>query len=384
MESEVYKQKFTWLLRRMTIGSCLLCLAAMCCADTIDEVARNLARKLSVRLAAGEVAHVNARNLSTLGSRDFTKARASFEHGLRRSPTRTSHPVEVVFTISQNLREYLLVAELQRSGDHIVEMIPYRPEPTERTAKIALDRRLLWEQENPILDAAVLEDRMLVLDTAGLNLYGRVRSTWEPLDSRPLNSSVPVRDPRGRLQVSEATVTIYLPGVTCHGTWTPTLDIHCEPGEEEFQLSGEPVKLTAGRNTLASGGWPLFFSYGRIAEQPKPLYLLGEMDGRTHLYDAERRPAGVFDSWGSDFAIAESGCGAAKDILVTSAADRDTNDSVADFEIADRKPVQASDPIEFPGPITALWPAPDGAVAVAHNLNSGRYAAYTIQIACSR
>jgi hypothetical protein len=355
---------------------------AVCCGETLDDAARNLAHKLSARLAAAEAPHVSARNLSTLGSRDFTKARAAFEHGLRRAP-KAALPIEVVFTISQNTRELLLVAELRRAGDHIVEMIPYRTEPAEHTAKIVLDRRLLWEQENPILDAAVIDDRLLILEPASLNLYARHGSGWEPLDSRPLNPAIAVRDPRGRLQIAEAAVTIELPGVACRGTWTPALDVHCEQGDEDFTLSGEPVKLTAGRNTLASAGWPLFFSYGRIAEQPRPIFLLAEMDGRTHLYDAERRPAGVFDGWGSDFTAAESGCGAARDILVASSADRDANDSIAAFEIADRKPVQTSDPIEFAGPITALWPAPDGALAVAHNLNSGRYAAYSIQITCS-
>jgi hypothetical protein len=355
----------------------------MCRGDTLDEAARNLARKVTVRLVAGEAPHVTARNLSTLGTREFGKARVAFEHGLRRAPRATARPLEVVFTISQNTRELLLIAELQRNGDRIVEMIPYRPEPVEHAAKIALDRRLLWEQENPMLDAAVLDDRLLILEPASLNLYARHGSGWELLNSRTLDPGLPVRDPRGRLQVSETAVTIGLPGVACRGTWTPTLDVHCESGDLDFPLGGEPVKLTAGRNTLASAGWPLFFSYGRIAEQPKPIYLLGEMDGRTHLYDAERRPAGVIDSWGSDFTVVENGCGAARDILVASAADRDANDSIAAFEIADRKPVQTSDPVEFPGPITALWPAPDGAIAVAHNLNSGRYAAYSIQIACS-
>jgi len=366
------------------IGLVWLLATAFCCGDTLDDAARSLARKISVRFVPGEAPHVTARNLSNLGLREFTKARAAFERSLRRPAKTSSHAVEVTFTISQNLSEYLLVAQLQRSGDNLVEMIPYRPLPVEHTSKIVLDRRLLWEQENPILDAAVMDDRMLILEPASLNLYARHGSGWEPLDVRALGTGMAVRDPRGRLQVSEGAVTIHLPGVTCRGAWMPALDVHCEPGDEEFALSGEPVKFTAGRNTLAAAGWPLFFSYGRIVETSKPVYLLSEMDGRTHLYDAERRPAGVFDSWGSDFTIAESGCGAARDILVSSAADRDTNDSLADFEIVDRKPVQTSDPIEFPGPITALWPAPDGALAVAHNLNSGRYSAYSMQIACGR
>jgi hypothetical protein len=355
--------------------------AALCCGDTLDEAARNLARKLSARLTPGETPHVTARNLSTLGSHDFSKARASFERSFRHN--RAAQQVEVVFTISQNSREYLLVAELRRPPERIVEIIPYRPEPLAQAAKVVLDRRLLWEQQDPILDLAVVDDRMLVLEPANLKLYTRRGSVWELEDSKPLNPATAVRDPRGRLQIADASLTAYLAGVTCRGSWIPTLDIHCEAADAEFPLSGESVKLIAGRNALASAGWPLFFSYGRIAEPPRPLFLLAEMDGRTHLYDAERRPAGVFDSWGSDFAVVETGCGAARDILATSSAERDANDTVADFEVVDRKAVESSDPLEFPGPITALWPAMDGAVAIAHNLNSGRYAAYSVSITCS-
>lgn len=358
--------------------------AAACWGETLEETARSLARKLSARLSSGETPHFSGRNLSNLGSRDFLTARASFEHTLRHAPNRAAHPVEIVFTISQNLHEYLLVAELQRPTDRIVEMLPYRPEPVANTAKIVLDRRLLWEQENPILDTVVIEDRLLVLEPASLHLYARRASDWQPLEARALSPAVTVRDPRGRLQIAEANVTAYLPGVTCRGSWSPALDVQCELSETEFSISGEPVKLIGGRNALASAGWPLFFSYGRIAEQLKPLFLLAEMDGRTHLYDSERRPAGVFEAWGSDFAVAEGGCAAARDILVTSAGDRETNDTIAAFEIVDRKPVQTSDPIEFPGPITALWPAPGGGIAVAHNSTSGRYAAYSIAITCSR
>ncbi len=359
----------------------ILLAAALCCGDSLDEAARNLARKLSARLTPGETPRVTGRNLSTLGSHDFMKARASFERSLRHN--RAAQAVEVVFTISQNAREYLLVAELRRPPERIVEIVPYRPEPLAQAAKVVLDRRLLWEQPDPILDLAVVDDRMVVLEPAYLKLYTRRGSLWELQDSKPLSPATAVRDPRGRLQIADASLTAYLPGSTCRGSWIPALDLNCEAADAEFPLSGESVKLIAGRNALASPGWPLFFSYGRIAEQPRPLFLLAEMDGRTHLYDAERRPAGVFDAWGSDFAVVETGCGAARDILVTSSADRDANDSVADFEVVDRKPLESSDPLEFPGPITALWPATDGAVAIAHNANLGRYAAYSIAITCS-
>ena len=44
----------------------------------------------------------------------------------------------------------------------------------------------------------------------------------------------------------------------------------------------------------------------------------------------------------------------------------------------------ATAPIEFSGPITALWTARDGkiATAVSKNLSTGKYEAFTISVTC--
>jgi hypothetical protein len=43
-----------------------------------------------------------------------------------------------------------------------------------------------------------------------------------------------------------------------------------------------------------------------------------------------------------------------------------------------------SDPGEFLGPVTALWPTKDGALVVARNISTGRYEAYSIAVDCGR
>ena len=126
------------------------------------------------------------------------------------------------------------------------------------------------------------------------------------------------------------------------------------------------------------------FSFAQVDERSRPLYLTAELDGRTHLYDSLKKPAGAFDMWGDDFAAVLTGCGAGRVILASSPAARDAADSVTAFEIVDRKPVELSDPAEFSGPVTALWPAPGGAVAIARDLATGRYAAYSLTLDCGR
>ncbi|MGA2186330.1 MAG: hypothetical protein ABSH47_25220 [Bryobacteraceae bacterium] len=366
------------------ISLCLL-LASVSAGQTLDEAVRILARKVTVRLAPGEVAHVTgARNLSSLGNLEVARARATFERALRQPATRTAHRLDVTLTVSQNSRDVLLVAELDRGDERVIEMIPYHPAPpVARPARSMLEKHLFREQDNPMLDAAVTGENLLVLEPANVVLYARRASGWERVDARPLEGVAVVRDPRGRLQVAEGSVTAILPGSVCRGTWTPVLEVHCESADGAFPLSGQDVRFAAGRNVLQAEEWPPMFSFARVEERGRPLYLAAELDGRTHLYNADRKPVGSVDTWGDDFVSVEGGCGAGREILASTEADSEVNDSLAAFELVDRKAIEVSDQAEFPGPLAALWPATGGAVAIIRNLGTGRYAAYSVTIDCS-
>jgi hypothetical protein len=96
----------------------------------------------------------------------------------------------------------------------------------------------------------------------------------------------------------------------------------------------------------------------------------------VHVYDAARKPAGDSDGWGSDFAAV---CGSTK-ILATGPAGPESRDFVTLYELTNRTPVRASAPVEFPGPVTALFPT----LAVARNLSTGWYEAYSLTVDCGR
>ncbi len=357
---------------------CLL-LGAVCGGQTLDEAVRSLAKAVVARLAAGEAAHVSTvRNLAAPGTAEAARVRGIFERALRQAGSRTGRPVEVAFTISQNPGGLLLVAEIERGDERQVEMVEYAAPPAPARASHApLDKRLLWEQDSPMLDVAVMGDAMQVLEPLQVVSYARRPSGWERVDAKPLEGAVAVRDPRGELRVADDSITALLPGLACRGVWKPALDVHCEP-------AGAGAEFTPARNTMQAEDWPPVFSFAQIDEHSRPLYLAAELDGRTHLYDSARKPAGAFDGWGDDFAAVQTGCGAGRVALASSASARDAVDSVTAFEIVDRKPVELSDPAEFPGPVTALWPAPGGAVAIARDLATGRYAAYSLSLDCGR
>jgi hypothetical protein len=354
------------MIRAVRRGILLSFFCLLAAAETLDDAVATLAKKISSRLAPAEIARVTIRNSSSLSAAEAAKVQPALSRALQRR-VREPKPVDVAVTISENLRGYILVAEIKRENELAVEMAEFHPAapaaPATRAA-VAIESKMLWEQEAPILDLAISGDQMLVLDTAGVTLYNRNAGKWERTASAPIPSNL--RDPRGRIQVSGDALTVHLPGLTCSGSARLASSMRCEDGG----------RFTAGRNTLA--GPSEIFSTAEIGGDT----LAAELDGRTHIYDAAHAPQGVFESWGSDF-VALAGCGG-RHILASAAGDQHAADSVTLFDVRNRTPAAVSDPLEFPGPVTALWPAGDGALVVIRNVSSGKYAAYSLALDCGR
>jgi hypothetical protein len=152
--------------------------------------------------------------------------------------------------------------------------------------------------------------------------------------------------------------------------------MHCEPGDASFPIAGEKARFTAGRNTIEAAGFPPSFSLARTMDG---LFVAAEPDGRARLYDGSKRLGRAVDGWGSDLVSPESGCV----VLVTSATDADSADSITPMKLVDGRPSQAGAPAEFEGSISAFWTEGEGAVAVVHNPKTGTYAAYFITVDCA-
>jgi hypothetical protein len=299
------------------------------------------------------------------------------ERSLRRGG-RGATPADITLTISENVRGLVLIAELRRGEERLVDMAEFRSSIVPIRPRPALLKKLVWEQEAPMLDVALPEGNLLVLERARVVEYARPSGSWEMIASQDLPQANS-RDPRGRMEISGDDMTIHLPGKSCRGTWRSALDLRCDAGDSAFAISDLTVRFTEGRNTLEATGWPTFFSYAKAG-----WLLVAETDGRTHLYDAQRQPAGIIDSWGSDFTAIDGACTGKTSVLATSAAGSETSDSVALYQIEDRKPSAVSEAAELPGPVTALWPSASGAVAIVRQLVTGRYAAYSLTLDCGR
>ncbi|HTS75554.1 MAG TPA: hypothetical protein VMG40_05085 [Bryobacteraceae bacterium] len=322
-------------------------------ADALEDAARALARSVVAQLAPNEIARVSVRNLSSLARADVARAQLAFEQTVAKR-VRDASPIEIALTISENIRGFLFIADFKG----MIEMEPYTP-AVDLPARFSmvLSKRLLWQQADPVLDLIVMNDQMLVLDISGVTRNERREGKWSPAESAAAPSSV--RDPRGRLTITETTLTADLPGLTCHGDLR-ALALNCAPGSV----------FSAGRNTFEAQ--PPFFSDAQIGNTR----LVAMPDGRTYINDV------VIENWGSDLAVMATCVGPR--VAVTGAAGRDANDSITLYDVIQSVAIRVSDPVQFPGPVTALWPRQDSALAVVHNLTTRQYEAYEITADCSR
>ena len=297
-------------------------------ADSLPDAARALAARIASRLEANEVAHVTARNLSSLPAPDVDIARTEFAKALRK---RVRNPVaaEVTLTVSENVKGFLLVVQVRDT----VDTAAFQPDaPAAGPALVPVTRRLLLEQNEPILDVSEQGSRMLVLSTDKITAWekdDKRGGAWTPSETAAI-AGLPVRDPRGRLIVMDNGLQVFLPGVTCRGAVQP-LSLVCEQSSGEFLYEGVEVHFTPGRNTLSPS------VRDDVVTMCPGKVLVPERDDALVLMNGEAR---------------------------------------------------ISEPVELGGVVTALWPAAlspsGGALAVARNSKAKQYAAYSVSVDCSR
>jgi hypothetical protein len=316
----------------------ILAITGTALASSLEDSAAALAQKVLTHLMPDEVANVTWRDGAT------NEIKSAFARALQRR-IRNPKQVEVRAYLSENFRGPLLIAEIALDNGNLIEMVSASRDRPGSSA-LPLKLSLIWEQEAQLLDVAFSNDQMFVLDVKGLTTYRRQDGQWHSVETNPI-ASMPIRDPRGRIDVTKTTPVIQFPG--------------------------QGVMFTAGRNTLSEEGWPAHYTHVELEGE----HVLAETDGRIHVYDANKTPFGTFDRWGSDFAVLSSSCAGEK-ILASEAS----SDAVALYGIVNHQPIQMSDVVALGGPITAVWPQGSGAVVIAKNSKTGRYEAYSASLDC--
>ncbi len=377
--------------------------AAARAADDLGSAARDLARKTAAFIGRNETLTVSWRNSSSLGSQEQSEARAAFEAALRDSGTRagdSSTAAEARITFSENAAQYLLIEEVRKGDQRQVWISGWKRSDTGPAAPgVRLEKKLMWAQEEQMLDVAFPPGGMLVLTKSGLSLLGESNGHWESKKTVPLSGvRLWPRDPRGRLRLLGAAIQVQLPGAVCSGTADLAAALECRASDEPWVLeSGSRAMLLGnfvasrnyfdGRVTTQAGqrkSVPPFYSAASVEEQGRPVWLLAQVDGRTQIYDPTFEPAGTASGWGSDIAGVDAPCVGGSAVLATRPGDGATGDAVQAVSLVNRTPVPLAPANELPGPVLALWSiGGPSAVAIVRNLATGKYEAYLFTLACA-
>lgn len=349
----------------------ILMLTATGMGQTLADSARTLARKVAAALTPGEAVQLSVRNASSFPEADVAAARQALatELHVRNS---AAEGAGVTVTLSENGQGCLWVAEVVRAGRREAVVIERAPSPEARAgaaAPLVVEKKPLWEQEVVILDAAPSEDGFAILDTNGISVYRRQEGGWNRVRLTPVEFPQPrPRDLRGRLAIRNGEFVAFLPGAEAGPEWPIEIGT---------------ARIWGARNYFTAPNLPPFFSVARAGTG----WVLAGVDGRAQFFSAMLEPLAAFAGWGSDVAHVEAACVSGPLVLTTKPGEAEEPDEVQAYEIGEKQATTVGAPVEFLGPVTALHEWADGAgsaVAISHNLKTGRYAAFTLTIACSR
>lgn len=392
---------------------------------------QQLARKIVGVTGPGTVA-LTVENRSSLGRRDSDIV----QNGLRLALEQVGiHIVKseqaaatVAVSLSENVGAYVWIADIrQGAAEPTVVMVSVarsgRPLGNHDSMPITLRKTLLWAQDDPILDVAVLEEnggptRIVILNTENVSIYRLQGGKWQVEQTLEISHSKPwPLDLRGRLvPARDHAFDAYLPGVICRGGSAGTSStMNCREGDDPWPfvpvaMNTSSVFPSVGTPGTAAGAIPPLSGFfapsrnfftgvltpaiGKFSAVPKfysaaflprdryTLWIFAAVDGRIHMVDGMNDQSPRLD-WGSDIATVRTPCGAGWQVLAAGSGEQ-PSDAVRAYEFPDRDPVAVSPAVDFPGSLVGLWTEAraDSAVAIVRNREAGTYEAYRLALAC--
>lgn len=335
-----------------------------CLAQTPDLAtpARRLAARIAP-IAPGRSIALTVENRSSLAAADVDAVRGVLGNELRRAGVRLDPnglPVEV--TLSEDWNQLVWVARTSPDTIAIVTQPRFSSAPASAGTPVTIERRLLWEQDEPVLDYAENGNFRIILEPSRLKVVegSELRFAYYFPHTHPMP-----RDPRGRLIVDGERVQVYLPELSCEGSATPQLRLNCKPGAVPWPLEGGAAAMVEGRNYFEGG----YYSSARTAS------------GEVVYARLNGGPPGV----GSDLAsVSLSDCGQTRILLASAATDSAEPDRVTAYQTGAGGFLPVAEPVAFPGPLTALWTAGESALAIVRQPRPPYYAAYRLTPGCSR
>lgn len=390
---------------------CLVLFSRACFGSDWSTLESQLSEKIGAVTGPGVVA-LEVTNRSSVTAAEAESIRRAIVNDLASSGIRVWDPDQaaaiVKLTLSENLQEYVWVAQVQQGTNEPSVLIVSAPRPQRALATqngFPLTFRItpLISSSEEILDVAVLDGsppRLLALGADEATIYEQHGDRWIKGQALVIAHQTPFpRDLRGRLILRmDHLFDAYLPGLVCRSTNSSPLAMNCSGSDDPWPLQtpafGVSGFFSPTRNfftgALAPGvgkqkAAPAFYSAAALLRDKYALWLFAGIDHELYLLDGINQQSLPKVHWGSDLAALHTDCRPGWQVLADSTGD-DSPDSLQAWEFPDREPVTVTQKLNVNGKITALWSAGDArsAIAIYRNFDNGNYDAIKIDLLCSR
>jgi hypothetical protein len=334
----------------------LLVMPKVAISATLEDAARELARKVAAALPPRDRVSIEMRNISSLAADEVVVVEQTLTNELQDQTVRaaldSATVVNVRVTLSQNIKHFLWIAEVSRGDSPQVVLLAVPRSSEDRTVSSAMPMTLrsekFWEGSQRILDAILAKasngDSLLILltrDGIQIREIGSDNVSIVPIPVDPIVR----RDPLGGLEQTDNGITFKSVPQVCHVDADARALIECHHIEE----SPSP---------------------GRVFER-----LELAVPGPSHV---ER---------GTQITALQSSCRSGKIYLAAGTGDYTESDTIELFEstvvngiIVEKR---LSDFLHLPGPVIALQFAGATPRAIVRNLQTGNYEAYSISVTCA-
>ena len=365
-----------------------------------------LVQRIVAKAGPGTAVTLTVKNLSSLSDSDVNAVRTQLVSELNASGVRVVAPeqsmADLRITLSENSEAYVWVAEIRQGSsiDTVFTAVTRTDSAQTGPANaVGLERKLLWTQDEPILDL-VLDGTeaipgAIVLTPTSVAYYRIQNSTWQQTDAAPVTHSRPLpRDARGMIiGAGNNPFEVVLPGLKCTISGNNPYRSACTQTDDPWPIYGGQSVLAAffspARNfftgAISRGGEsatvPPFYSAAMFGNDE---WLFAGTDGKVTYSNFVNTLPTAIANWGSEITWIKGKCSPDTVVVAARNGDYTQPDAVQGFQIVAHDAVAATAPVEFAGPIVALRNSGEVAIAVSHNLKTGKYEAYSLTLACNQ
>src|SRR5229473_4034431 len=240
-------------------------LPASLSASTLGDTARQLAYKIAAVAGPGAFA-LEVTNRSSLDDKSVREVRGALEAQLQVEGVHATKAEQAMGTVevvlSESLRDYVWTAEIVTGSDEKKVALVSLPRssmgtgtPFAAALPIVLKTTLLFAQEQPMLDVALVEmpggSRLLVLNDGAVAIYhhhgANAAAQWELETSLSISHSRTFpRDLRGRLLLRrDHLFDVYLPGTFCRSNSVASLTLTCNDTDDPWPLTPDDGSVRA-------------------------------------------------------------------------------------------------------------------------------------------